>query len=72
MNPSTHSTSLKKIHYFYKAQPKVIFILFIFHSNFHFLDFILADSFYWVLRLCYKIWSWLHIIVLPQLFKFQT
>ena len=49
MNPSTHSTSLKEIRLFLWSLVEGHFILFIFHSNFHFLDliFLIASAISW-------------------------
>ena len=62
-NPCTHFASLKNIHLFFsKLSWRSFFILFIFHSKFHFVDIFFSNSSHCkVKNLCYKIWSQLYM-----------
>jgi hypothetical protein len=69
MNPCTCSRSLKKIHLFLQSLVDIIFILFIFHSNFHTLDLFFSNSF----AVLYKLELIEQVTVFPQmLFIFQS
>jgi hypothetical protein len=63
MNPSAHSRSLKKIHLFLQSLVECIFILFMFHSNFHILDLVLSNSF----AMLYKLELTVNVTVFPQM-----
>jgi hypothetical protein len=66
MNPSTHSTSLKKIHLFLQSSVEGYF-LFYFPSKFHFLDLFFSDGSCCERRLCYNIWTWLYMSYILRL-----